>query len=395
MTTSSGPLLTVHTATVAANTRAISRRTDAAVMAVVKAGAYGHALPASTFLDHGASWLGVTSIAEALPYRWQGVTAPVLAWLNPVDADFGVAILSDVDVAVPSTAHLDAVARAAVRTGLTARVHLHVDVGLARDGAPRRDWPALCAAARDLERRGQVRVVGLMGHLSAGEDPADPEMHTETVRFTGAVAVARRRGLRPQVTHLAATSGTLADRRTHMGMVRVGAGLYGLGGAAHGLRGAMTFTAPVGLVRDVRAGTPVGYGHRYRTPVRTRLALVPVGYADGLPRHASGRAEVLVRGRRRPVVGTISMDQVVVDVGDVSVAPGETVTVFGPGDRGEPTVAEWAAWADTVEQDVLAGLGTRVARFHEPMPTCPAPRERTARVRCDRTPTGSTEQVSA
>ena len=161
----------------------------------------------------------------------------------------------------------------------------------------------------------------------------------------------------------AATAATLTDPLTHHTMSRVGAGLVGIDPSrTTRLRGAMTLTAPLVSVRRVRAGTAVGYGHAYRTPVGTYLGLVPLGYADGLPRTASGRAEVTHRGVRRAVVGRISMDQTVVDLGEDGGEPGETVTVFGPGDGGEPTVADWAGWADTLEHEIVTGLGGRVAR---------------------------------
>jgi alanine racemase len=169
--------------------------------------------------------------------------------------------------------------------------------------------------------------------------------------------------VRPAHRHLAATSATLTDPRTHHTMSRIGAGLVGIDPSrTTRLRPAMTLTAPIVGVRRVRAGTWVGYGHTHLTDRATDLALVPLGYADGLPRLASGRAEVLVRSRRRPVVGRISMDQVVVDLGDTTASAGETVTVFGPGDAGEPTVAEWAAWADTIEHEIVTGIGPRVRR---------------------------------
>jgi alanine racemase len=182
-------------------------------------------------------------------------------------------------------------------------------------------------------------------------------------RFAWGIAVARRHGLRPPLRHLAATAATLTDPLSRHTLCRVGAGLVGIDPTGTTpLRPAMTLTAPVVSVRDVPAGTPVGYGHTWVAGRATRLALLPLGYADGLPRSASGRAEVLVRGCRRPVVGTISMDQVVVDVGTLPVRAGEVATVFGPGDAGEPTAAEWALWSGTIEHEIVTGIGARVSR---------------------------------
>ncbi|GAB3195127.1 alanine racemase [Nocardioides hungaricus] len=357
--TGSGPRLEVDLAAVAANTRLLAARTTGELMAVVKADGFGHGAldVARTALAHGATRLGVTSLDEAWPLL--GLGAPVLSWLNPVDADFASATAHGVEVAVPSLQHLAAAAAAPGR----ARVHLHVDAGMARDGADPAGWALLCRSARRAEQRGEVEVVGVMGHLGCADSPGDECNAIGRTRFAWALEHARAAGLRPRDRHLAATAATLTDPRTHHTMSRVGAGLVGIDpSGTTALRPAMTLTAPVVSVRRVRAGTPVGYGHAHRTSAPTHLGLVPLGYADGLPRAASGRAEVLVRGVRRPVVGLVSMDQLVVDLGERGIDPGETVTVFGPGDAGEPTVAEWAAWAGTIEHEVVTGLGARVAR---------------------------------
>lgn len=357
--TGTGPRLEVDLRAVAENTRLLAGRASGELMAVVKADGFGHGAldVAVTALAHGATRLGVTSLEEAWPLLDLG--APVLSWLNPVDADFATATARGVEVAVPSLEHLAAVVAAPGRT----RVHLHVDAGMARDGADPASWALLCRTARRAEQRGEVEVVGVMGHLGCADAPGDECNAIGRTRFAWALEHARAAGLRPRDRHLAATSATLADPRTHHTMSRVGAGLVGIDPSrTTALRPAMTLTAPVVSVRRVRAGTPVGYGHAHRTTTATHLGLVPLGYADGVPRAASGRASVLVRGVRRPVVGLVSMDQLVVDLGERGVDLGETVTVFGPGDAGEPTVAEWAAWAGTIEHEVVTGLGPRVAR---------------------------------
>ncbi|MDN4162305.1 alanine racemase [Nocardioides abyssi] len=360
---SSGPLLQVDLAAVGANTRLLADRAAGDLMAVVKADGFGHGAVdvARTALAHGATWLGVTSLAEALALRAAGLRAPVLSWLNPVDADWSAAVSSGVDVAVPGLEHLAAVVAAPGR----ARVHLHVDAGMARDGAAPATWAALCAAARRSERQGRVEVVGVMGHLGCADDPGDACNERGRTRFAWALETARAAGLRPRHRHLAATAATLTDPRSHHTMSRVGAGLVGIDpSGTTALRGALTLTAPAVSVRRVPAGTPVGYGHDHRTDRPTHLALVPVGYADGLPRAASGRAEVLVAGRRRPLVGRVSMDQVVVDLGERPVDLGATVTLLGPGDAGEPTAADWADWSGTIPHEVVTGLGaaTRLQR---------------------------------
>ncbi|WP_258236279.1 alanine racemase [Nocardioides campestrisoli] len=359
-----GPVLRVDTAAVSANVRLLAGRTSAEVMAVVKADGFGHGAVevARAALAGGATSLGVTSLAEALPLRAAGLDAPLLSWLNPVDADFATAVHADVGLAVPSLEHLAAI----TSTAPGARVHLHLDTGLARDGAAPQEWAALCRAARAAERTGRLRVVGVMGHLACADQPGHPANVVGRTRFAWGLRVARAAGLRPASRHLAATAATLTDPLAHHTTVRIGAGLVGIDptgdGAGGLLRPAMTLTAPVVTVRRVRGGTPVGYGHTWTAPAATTLGLLPLGYADGLPRAATGQAEVLVRGRRRPVVGRISMDQVVVDLGDEDVRLGEQAVVFGPGDAGEPTVADWAGWSDTLAHEVVTGLGGRVHR---------------------------------
>lgn len=360
-TGASAPRLTIDLAAVARNTRTLADAASGELMAVVKADGFGHGAAdvARTALAHGATRLGVTTLAEAVALREAGLVVPVLSWLNPVDADFAPAAERDVEVAVPSLAHLAAVAAAPGRH----RIHLHLDAGMARDGADPADWPALCRAARRAETRGEVEVVGVMGHLGCADDPADGCNAVGRTRFAWAIDAAHAAGLRPRDRHLAATAATLTDPRSHHTMSRVGAGLVGIDpSGTTALEGAMTLTAPLVQVRRARPGTAVGYGHAHRTDRATYLGLVPLGYADGLPRVASETAEVLVRGTRRPVVGRISMDQLVVDLGEAGAEAGDGVTVFGPGHDGEPTAAEWAAWAGTIEHEVVTGIGARVPR---------------------------------
>lgn len=364
-TLSASPTVTVDLAAVAANVRVLRGRTTGEIMAVVKADGFGHGMAgvAATALAAGATRLGVATIEEALDLRKAGFDCRILSWLNPVDADYALALSWGVELAIPSRAHLAAV----VRTGLPARLHLQLDTGMARDGAAPEEWAALCRAARIAELSGPVAVVGVMGHLACAAQSEHPAEELGRRRFSRGVRVARAAGLRPADRHLAATAATLTDPRSHHTMSRVGAGLVGIDESRTGrLRPAMTLTAPVAELRQVRAGTGVGYGHTWTASRATRLALLPLGYADGLPRAASDRAEVLVAGVRRPIVGRISMDMTVVDLGpDEAMCParlGDIVTVFGPGDDGEPTVAEWAVWADTLDHEIVTGLGNRLRR---------------------------------
>lgn len=355
------PALAIDLSAVAANTRRFDRMVGGEVMAVVKADGFGHGLApvARTALDNGATWLGVTSLAEAVAVRAAGLDAPVLSWLNPVEISALTACVHRIDLAVPSVRHLDAI----VESGHPVRVHLQLDTGLARDGAAPGEWPALVAAARRAEAAGRITVVGLMGHLAMAEEPGHPANDLGRLAFRHGVELATRAGLRPSVRHLAATAAALTEPGTHLDLVRIGAGLVGIDPTGTtSLRPALRLTAPVVQVRRVPARVGIGYGHTYVTDRATTLALLPIGYADGLPRAASGRAEVLVAGRRRRVAGVISMDQVVVDLGDDPVDPGAEAVVFGPGDDGEPTVEDWAGWANTIPHEIVTGIGARVRR---------------------------------
>ncbi|MFJ8894902.1 alanine racemase [Leifsonia sp. NPDC102414] len=358
--------LVVHDEAIRANTAYFVSITGRRVMAVLKADAFGHGAIARSVLEAGATSIGVTSIDEAIALRVDGISAPILSWLNPVDADFEAAVLADIDLAVPSAALLQAVARTAAGAGRRARVHLHIDVGMARDGAPAGEWAALCGIAREFEHLGWIRVVGVMGHMSCADQPEHPQNQRERLVFANAVRTALRRGLAPTVTHLAATAATLTGVGAGFGMHRIGAGLFGIdpSGTSAELRPALSLTTHVVAAREVAPGTGIGYGLDHIADRRTHLALLPIGYGDGLPRGASERADVFVRGRRRPLVGRFSMDMVVADTGDDAVAPGEPVLVFGPGGDGEPTVAEWALWSGTIEHEIVTRIGTRVARIH-------------------------------
>ncbi|GAA2998022.1 alanine racemase [Actinokineospora diospyrosa] len=358
----SAATLTIDLSAVAENTRRFVRAGSPAVLAVVKADGFGHGLAdvARTAVANGATWIGVTSVAEGVAVRAAGVTVPVLSWLNPVQVDVPTVLRHRIDLAVPSGRHLAAIVAAEPRHPV--RVHLQLDTGMARDGAAPEEWAGLMAAARRAEVAGWVTVVGVMGHLAMADRPGHPGNAQGKSALLRGVALAEQAGLRPTLRHLAATAATLTDPSAHLDLVRIGAGLVGIDpSGSTRLRPSLRLTAPVAQVRRVGAGVGVGYGHTGVTGRPTTLALLPLGYADGLPRSASGRAQVLVRGRRCPVIGVISMDQTVVDVGDVPVEPGDQAVLFGPG-RAEPAVEEWAAWAGTIPHEIVTGIGHRVGR---------------------------------
>ena len=341
----------------------VLRRTvaPAAVMGVVKADAYGHGMipVARALADAGVDWLGVADIEEALALRDAGIETPLLAWLHGTPADFGAAAERDVDVAVSSLDQLDAAAR------VGARVHLKFDTGLSRNGIAPAEADAVVARAVEHERAGRLRVRGLMSHLS-GASPADDAEQRNL--FAELVAAAEAAGLDPQVRHLAASLAAVSAPDARFDLVRVGIALYGVqpdpsvGVAALGIRPVMSLATSVAAVRRVPAGTGISYGYAHRTEAPTTLALVPLGYADGIPRHASGRAEVSIGGVRYPQVGRIAMDQFVVDVGDAPIAVGDEVIVWGDPAEGAPSADEWADAAGTIGYEIVTRVGPRVAR---------------------------------
>jgi alanine racemase len=337
------------------------------IIAVVKANAYGHgAVPtARAVLAAGADRLGVADLAEALELREAGIDAPVLAWLHDSDPDFDAALAANVEVGVSSLAQLDAVAAAAERAGRVGVVHLKLDTGLSRNGVAPDAWPSAVRAARAAEAAGLVRVAGVFSHLSGTDAEADT---AQADAFDRGLAEASREGLDPEFVHLAASGAALTLPRTRYNTVRLGISLYGLSPfsdrepSEFRLRPAMTLRSRVVAVRRVAEGQGVSYGHTYRAPRDTTLALVPVGYADGVPRQASGRGEVAIAGMRHPIAGRVAMDQIVIAVGDSAVEVGDDVVLFGDPGTGAPSAEDWARAAGTIGYEIVTRLGRRVTR---------------------------------
>ena len=357
-----------------ANVAAMRAGTSAELMAVVKADGYGHGLvpSAQAAVEGGASWLGTALLDEALALRAAGLSEPrVLAWLIGPGEAWADGLRADVDLSVNATWALEEVLAAARETGLTARLHLKVDSGLGRGGAAPSDWPELVEAARKAEAEGAVRVVGLWSHLAYADAPGHPTIARQTEVFREAVAHAEASGIEPEVRHLANSAATLTAPAQHFDLVRPGLAVYGLspvpevgGPSAYGLRPAMTLAADVVLVKRVPAGSGVSYGHTYTTEKETTLGLVPLGYADGVPRAAGNLGPVLAAGRTRTVAGRVCMDQLVLDLGDDDVAVGDEVVLFGPGDDGGPTAQDWAAATGTISYEIVTRVGPRVPRVY-------------------------------
>jgi alanine racemase len=337
----------------------LAGRTGAQTMAVVKADGYGHGAlaVANAALAAGATWLGVASVEEALALRAAGVRARIFCWLHTVDDNFAAAVAAGVHLSVASLRQLSAINSAARTVGAQAKLHLKIDTGLTRSGCQPAEWPALVEAAATAQQSGAMEVAAVWSHLACADEVGHPSIDRQATRLGEAYKLAQDAGLRP-IRHLANSAAILSRPDLHFDLVRAGCGIYGLNPmpGAVTLRPAMTFRSSVSLARRVPAGESVSYGQTWTTPKDTTLVLVPVGYADGVPRALSGRMEVWLHGRRRPVVGRVCMDQMVVDCGDDPVAEGDEVILFGPGDRGEPTAREWADTLGTVDYEIVTGV---------------------------------------
>ena len=355
-----------------ANVAALQAHAGVPAMVVVKADGYGHGLLecAREARIAGAKWIGVATPAEALMLREAGDAGPVLAWLYGVEEDLAPLVAADVDVAAHSVEHIGRLAAAAGTSERRARVHLKIDTGLSRNGAPSYDWQQVCAAAAEAEHAGAIEVVAVWSHLAAADEPGHPSVPLQLAAFQRGYEQARAVGLEPTLRHLANSAGSLVVPEARLDLVRVGIAAYGIDPAPGiaalagvGLRPAMRLRSQLVNVKQIPAGASVSYGWTWTADVATTVGLVPLGYGDGIPRHASNKAWVGWSGRRVPVRGRICMDQFVVELGAGAVAePGEEVTLFGPGDAGEPTAAEWAAWCNTIGYEIVTRIGARVPR---------------------------------
>ncbi|MBE7189639.1 alanine racemase [Jatrophihabitans endophyticus] len=360
----------VDLAAIRGNVATLNASTGADVMAVVKADGYGHGLvpSARAAVAGGATWLGTAIVSEALDLRAAGLDVPLLAWLWTPDETGTVerALTAGVDLSVSNEWQLAAVVTAARAAGRAARVHLKIDTGLSRNGCYVDDWPELVASAAKAQAGGEVEVIGVWSHFAYADEPGHPTIARQVEAFRAALDVAGRAGVEPEVRHLANSAATLTLPEAHFDLVRPGIAVYGLSpvDGDHGLVPAMTLRGAAASVKRVRAGEGVSYGHEYVTPRETTLVLVPLGYADGIPRHAGNAGPVWVGGVRATVSGRVCMDQFVVDVGDLEVAEGDPVVLFGPGRDGEPTAQDWADAAGTIHYEIVTRIGPRVPRTY-------------------------------
>ena len=342
-----------------------------AMMVVVKADGYGHGMleVARAAREAGAPWLGVAVLEEALALRAAGDTGRVLAWLAVPGEDYRPAVEADVDVSAYTVPELAEIAAAAREVGRPARVQLKIDTGLSRGGASQEEWPDLVTAAVGAERAGDLRVTGIWSHFACSDEPEHPANDAQEKVFRWAVELAESSGLRPEVRHLCNSAGALSRPSSWFDLVRCGIAAYGLtpmpevaSSTALGLRPAMTVRCRLAVVKPVRAGAGVSYGHTYIAPRDTTVGVVPVGYGDGVLRHASSVAPVLAAGQVRTIAGRVCMDQFVLDLGDADAEAGDPVVLFGPGEGGEPTAQDWADACGTISYEIVTRIGGRMQR---------------------------------
>ncbi len=350
----------------ASNISFLKTKSGVDLLAVVKADAYGHGLVETGLAAEksGADWLGVALLEEAITLRTHGVRIPILAWLVPPGSDFNLAAQHDIDIAVASLKALDEISKIANKP----RIHIEVDTGMTRGGFLDQ-WQDLLKA--DFS---QVEVIGLFSHFARADEPGQKQNLDQLEQFKKAINDLAAAGINPPIKHLSNSAATLADPASTFDLVRTGISMYGLtpdiktmgDSKSLSLKPVMQLRAKLHLVKDVPAGSAVGYGATAITSSPTKLGVVAMGYADGIPRIAQG-AGVFIDGKRAPIIGRVSMDQFVVDLGAQSTAQsGDWVVVFGDGSHGEYTADDWGSASLSINYEIVTRIGPRVPRIYAP-----------------------------
>lgn len=363
------------------NIKYLMAKSGKPALAVVKADGYGHGLlpVAKSALSAGASWLGVALLEEAKALRQGGINAPIIAWLTPVTDDFASAISEDIDIAIPSLAHLQAITSAARSLGKCARIHLEVDTGMSRGGALN-EWSELVRSAKTYQDSGLIKVIGIWSHFARADEAGHEFNNKQLENFKSAVAEAKSVGITPEVIHLSNSAAAINDADSHFDLLRLGIAIYGLSpdfshmGSSEklNLKPAMSIRARIHLVKDIPAGSQVGYGGSAITKVDTKLGVIAMGYSDGIPRSANSSAGVLVGNKRAPIIGRVSMDQFVVDLGrDSSAKAGDWTYIIGsnPSDSytsaSSYTADSWASASATINYEIVTRIAARVKRIYQ------------------------------
>jgi alanine racemase len=359
---------------IAQNLRLIKAKTSAQVLAVVKADAYGHGLipVAKAAVAAGADWLGTALLEEGIALRAGGVKAPLICWLTPLGEDLKTAVKNNIDLSISSIELLEEVIDAGRATNIVPRVHLEVDTGMTRGGV-RSDWPEFVAVIAKAVKDNGIEVIGLWSHFARADEPDQAFNQQQLDTFHKRLAILISQGVNPQFIHIANSAAALTNKDAVKNIVRWGIGLYGLspdintmGSSSElKLKPAMKLKAKLHLVKDVESGAQVGYGGTATVAKDTKIGVVAMGYADGIPRNTNNLAGVFVAGKRAPLLGRVSMDQFVVDLGASSTAKtGDEVVIFGDGSLGEYTVDEWASAGGTINYEIVTRIGQRVPRIY-------------------------------
>mgnify|MGYP006180217575 FL=1 len=364
----------INLSAITQNFKSIKSRTTADVLAVVKADAYGHGLiPVSKALEEaGADWFGTALLEEAINLRKAGILKPIISWLTPLGEDFKSAIDLDIDLGIPSIDLLNEVIKAASLTGKAARIHLEIDTGMSRGGVLS-EWDQLIKSVLVGVNLKQLKVIGIWSHFARADEPDELMNQEQLSLFEEKVNQAKAAGIDAQFIHIANSAALFTNKSSHKNIIRSGIALFGLSpdiktigdSSSLGLKPAMKLKAKLNLVKDVSAGSSVGYGGTAVIKSDTKLGVVALGYADGIPRNTNNLAGVFVAKKRAPIIGRVSMDQFVVDLGITSTAKtGDEVIVFGDGSSGEYTVDEWAKAANTINYEIITRIGPRVPRIY-------------------------------
>ncbi len=359
---------------IAHNLNLIKAKSNAQVLAVVKADAYGHGLipVAKAAVAAGAHWLGTALLEEGIALRAAGVKAPLICWLTPLGEDLKTAIKNNIDLSVSSMELLEEIIDAGRAANIVPRIHLEVDTGMTRGGV-RNDWAEFVAEIAKAVKDNGVEVVGLWSHFARADEPDQSFNQQQLDTFHKQLAILISQGINPQFVHIANSAAALTNKDSYKNIVRWGIGLYGLSPDVNtlgssgtlNLKPAMKLKAKLHLVKEVEAGAQVGYGGTATVSANTKIGVVTMGYADGIPRNTNNSAGVFVAGKRAPLLGRVSMDQFVVDLGLQSTAKtGDEVVIFGDGSAGEYTIDEWASAASTINYEIVTRIGPRVPRIY-------------------------------
>jgi alanine racemase len=356
------------------NLKFIKGKTNAQVLAVVKADAYGHGLiPISkSAIEAGANWLGTALLEEAITLRENGIKAPIIAWLTPCGEDFKSAINLNIDLSISSLEVLNEIIDSSAQLGKKPRLHIEIDTGMSRGGVGD-SWDNFVGEVSKLVKDNKISLVGVWSHFARADEPLEKMNSQQLSIFTDRVTKLINSGIKPEFLHIANSAAALTFKDSHKNIIRWGIGLYGLSPDVNnigdtisiGLKPAMKLKAKLNLVKKVKAGSTVGYGATAVVNQDTKLGVVTLGYADGIPRNANNLAGVFVCGKRAPLIGRVSMDQFVVDLGIESLAKtGDEVIVFGAGNDGEYTIDEWAKACGTINYEIVTRIGPRVPRIY-------------------------------